>query len=204
VQVPTLTSLAPFLYFPSFVIHLPTKHVGVTFLRNSFKSVRAFQIELEFWSVGFWGEGPKTRVPGKTSRRREPTTNSTHIWRRRGDLKHGHNGGRPAWLSPLRQPRPIWFLRYYMAFIWDSPEAPIFFSQSTKSGGSIYFVAFILVGYCLGSRTLHGLSTHICYCIVHIVRNSALHHILWTKLPVYRNWYLHLKVADQHSRSLVW
>ena len=31
---------------------------------NSFKRVRAFQIELEFGSVGFWGEG-KTGVPGK-------------------------------------------------------------------------------------------------------------------------------------------
>ena len=35
---------------------------------NSFKRVRAFQIELEFGSVSFWGEG-KTGVPGeKTSR----------------------------------------------------------------------------------------------------------------------------------------
>ena len=31
---------------------------------NSFKSVRAFQIELEFGSVGFLGEG-KTGVPGE-------------------------------------------------------------------------------------------------------------------------------------------
>jgi len=31
---------------------------------NSFKRVRAFQIELEFGSVGFWGEG-KTGVPGE-------------------------------------------------------------------------------------------------------------------------------------------
>ena len=41
---------------------LPTKHVGVHM--NSFKWVRAFQIELEFGSVGFWGEG-KTGVPGE-------------------------------------------------------------------------------------------------------------------------------------------
>ena len=32
---------------------------------------------------------------------REPTTNSTHIWRRRRDLNPGHIGGRRA-LSPLR------------------------------------------------------------------------------------------------------
>ena len=32
---------------------------------------------------------------------REPTTNSTHIWRRRQDLNPGHIGGRRV-LSPLR------------------------------------------------------------------------------------------------------
>ena len=32
---------------------------------------------------------------------REPTTNSTHIWRRRRDLDPGHIGGRRV-LSPLR------------------------------------------------------------------------------------------------------
>ena len=41
---------------------LPTKHLGVHM--NSFKRVRAFQIELEFGSVGFWGEG-KTGLPGE-------------------------------------------------------------------------------------------------------------------------------------------
>ena len=44
------------------VIVLPTKHVGV--LKDSFKRVRAFQIELECESVGFWGEG-KNVVPGE-------------------------------------------------------------------------------------------------------------------------------------------
>ena len=44
------------------LIVLPTKHVGV--LKDSFKRVRAFQIELECESVGFWGEG-KNRVPGE-------------------------------------------------------------------------------------------------------------------------------------------
>ena len=42
---------------------------------NSFKRVRAFQIELEFGSVGFWGEG-KTGVPGeKPLGARERTNN---------------------------------------------------------------------------------------------------------------------------------
>ena len=44
-------------------------------LTNSLKNVRAFQIELEFGSVGVWGEG-KTGVPRS---KREPTTNSTHM-----------------------------------------------------------------------------------------------------------------------------
>ena len=41
---------------------LPVKHLRVHM--NSFKRARAFQIELEFGSVGFWGEG-KTGVPGE-------------------------------------------------------------------------------------------------------------------------------------------
>ena len=38
------------------------KHLRVRM--NLFKRVRVFQIELEFGSVGFWGEG-KTEVPGE-------------------------------------------------------------------------------------------------------------------------------------------
>ena len=49
------------------------KHLRVHM--NSFKRVRAFQIELEFGSVGFWGEG-KTGVPGeKPLGARERTNN---------------------------------------------------------------------------------------------------------------------------------
>ena len=44
------------------IAFLPTKHLRVHM--NSFKCVRTFQIELEFGSVGFWGEG-KTGVPGE-------------------------------------------------------------------------------------------------------------------------------------------
>ena len=45
-----------------FVICLPTEHQGVH--KNSLKRVRAFQIELEFESVGCSGGG-KTGVPGE-------------------------------------------------------------------------------------------------------------------------------------------
>ena len=77
---------------------LPTKHMEGHM--NSFKRVRAFQIELEFGSVGFWGEG-KPEYPEKnlSEQRGEPTTNSTHIWRQRRDLNPGHIGGR--WALPL-------------------------------------------------------------------------------------------------------
>ena len=59
---------------------------------------------LEFGNVGFWGEG-KLEYPEKNllEQRREPTTNSTYIWRRHQDLNPGHTGGRRA-LSQLRHP----------------------------------------------------------------------------------------------------
>ena len=48
-------------------------------------------------------ERGKPEYPEKnlSEQRREPTTNSTHIWRWRRDLNPGHSGGRQA-LSPLR------------------------------------------------------------------------------------------------------
>ena len=49
---------------------------------NSFKRARAFQIELIFGSVGFFEERGKPEYPEYLSEQgREPTTNSTHIWR---------------------------------------------------------------------------------------------------------------------------
>ena len=44
-------------------------------------SVRAFQVELEFRSAGFWREG-ETGVPGgkPLGAEKEPTTNLAHIW----------------------------------------------------------------------------------------------------------------------------
>ena len=50
-------------------------------------------------------ERGKPEYPEKnlSEQRREPTTNSTHIWRWRQDLNPGHIGGRRV-LSPLRHP----------------------------------------------------------------------------------------------------
>ena len=44
-----------------------------------------------------------TKKQKPSEQRREPTTNSTRIWRRRWDLNPGHIGGRRV-LSPLRHP----------------------------------------------------------------------------------------------------
>ena len=49
------------------------KHIGVHM--NLFKRVRAFQIKLEFGSVGFWGEG-KTGVPGEILLEQRERTNN--------------------------------------------------------------------------------------------------------------------------------
>jgi len=79
---------------------------------NSFKRVRAFQIKLEFGSVGFEERG-KPEYPGKnlSEQGREPTTNLTHIWRQGRELKPGHIGGRRV-LSPLLHPcSPMYALR---------------------------------------------------------------------------------------------
>ena len=64
---------------------------------NSFKRVRAFQIKLDF-EVLVFEEGGKPEYPEKnlSEQRREPTTNSTHIWRGGRDLNPGHIGGRRA------------------------------------------------------------------------------------------------------------
>ena len=55
------------------VICLPTKPLIVPM--NSFQYVHIFQIELEFESVGFWGEG-KTGVPGEKPVEAKERTNN--------------------------------------------------------------------------------------------------------------------------------
>ena len=79
------------------------KHIGVHM--NLFKRVRAFQIKLEFGSVGFWEER-KTGVPGENplgakGENQQQTQPTYSVWRRRRELNPGHIGGRQA-LSPLR------------------------------------------------------------------------------------------------------
>ena len=98
-----------------------------------------FLVELEFGNVGFWGEG-KTGVPGEKPRRAketEPTTNSTHIWRRRRDLNPGHIGGRRV-LSLLGHPcSPIdlfsWYILFSQKRSCDNTPKNCFFQISSYS-----------------------------------------------------------------------
>ena len=58
-------------------------------------------------------EYPEKNLSGQ---RREPKTNSTHIWLRRRDLNPGHIGGRRA-LSPLRHPLLPYCLSLYQSYL---------------------------------------------------------------------------------------
>ena len=66
-----------------------------------------FLVESEIWKCGLLRKVGKTEYPAKifSEHRKEPTRNSTHIWRRRRDLNPGHIGGRRV-LSPLRHLNP--------------------------------------------------------------------------------------------------
>ena len=64
------------------------------------------QIMLEFGNVVFLEDRGNRSTWRKTSEQGwEPTTNSTHIWRRVWESNPGHIGGRQV-LSPLRHPYP--------------------------------------------------------------------------------------------------
>ena len=58
-------------------------------------------------------EYPEKNLSGQ---RREPKTNSTHIWLRRRDLNPGHIGGRRA-LSPLHHPLLPYCLSLYQSYL---------------------------------------------------------------------------------------
>ena len=70
----------------------------------------------------FEGRG-KPEYPEKnlSEKRREPTTNSTHIWRRRRDLNPGHIGGRRA-LSPLRNPLLLVIILFKSDTVWPTKK----------------------------------------------------------------------------------
>ena len=47
---------------------------------------------IRIWNVGFWGK-PEYPEKNLSEQSREPTTNSTHIWRRVQESNLGHIGG---------------------------------------------------------------------------------------------------------------
>ena len=67
--------------------------------------VHCFQVELESGNVGFCG-GRKIGEHGEKplEQGREPTTNSTHIWRQLWESNPGHISGRRV-LTSLRHPK---------------------------------------------------------------------------------------------------
>ena len=77
-----------------------------------------FQIELEFENL-FFEERGKPEYPEKnlSEKGREPTTNSTHIWRRVRESNPGHIGGRRVH-SPLRHPFFTQSLNFHSHRIW--------------------------------------------------------------------------------------
>ena len=75
---------------------------------------------------------------------REPTTNSTQIWRRRQDSNPGHIGGRRV-LSPLRHPcSPNMADEKFLEF----PQLHVFYAQGTNGWSlNIGAVIELLCGY---------------------------------------------------------
>ena len=114
---------------------------------NSFKHVHAFQIELEFGSVGFWGEGkPEHPKKNLAEQRREPTTNSTHIWHRRRDSNLGHIGGRQVF-SPLHHPCFL-FLLMQNNHIWNPDQGHTYLPKRTSTMfTNVNISKFIFVGF---------------------------------------------------------
>ena len=132
------------------------------------------RIELEFGSVGVWGDG-KTRVPGKklSEQSRELTTNSTHIWCRVLELNPRHTctciGGRRS-LSPLHHPCSpvctmcigllvrIQFCNVTLFFRYDGilrdglPDwrQPVFYYRRVRKMGLIEFTLLIFLILTIG------------------------------------------------------
>ena len=85
------------------VICLPTEHLGV--LKNSFRTCPCISGSNCNTEMLVFEERGKQENPEKnlSEQSREPTTNSTHIWRQVRESNPGHIGGRRA-LSPLHHP----------------------------------------------------------------------------------------------------
>ena len=89
----------------------------------------SFTDRIGLWSVGFCG-GRKLGEPEEnpSAQGREPTTNSTHLWRRVQESNPGHRGGRRT-LSPLRHPGTP---KYHSS--WTGMSAHSFSGSASASG----------------------------------------------------------------------
>ena len=122
------------------------------------------QITINFGSVVFEGRG-KPAYPEKilSEQRREPTTNSTHILRRRWDSNPDHTGRRRA-LSPLHHPLLIpWLARSLVEmevlFIEEWKEMNL---QSAKKSNPSTCLASIIYYYNDCGVVFCQWSSHMC------------------------------------------
>ena len=82
-------------------ICLPAEHEGVHYIRTRWNGSVSSRLNWNLKVLVFNERGkPKYLDKNLLEQGREPTTNPTHIWRRRQDLNPGHIGGRRV-LSPL-------------------------------------------------------------------------------------------------------
>ena len=100
-------------------------------------------------------ERGKPEYPGKSlsEQGQEPTTNSTHIWRRVRELNLGHIGGRRA-LLPLRHPCSPKQLDKYLpvSISFRYPLCSLFPTQKKAFWRKLYFFLVtweIKIYYCL-------------------------------------------------------
>ena len=122
------TRQLPCSFFLLFVC-LPRRHDS----ENSFKCFHAFQIELKFESVGFSGEDIKPEYQEKilSEQEWEPTTNSTHKWRRRRETNPHHTGGRRVLSSlghPCSTPSPSPLLTFVSRSLGNASHAGYVFA----------------------------------------------------------------------------
>ena len=80
-----------------------------------------------------------------SERRREPTTNSTHVWRQHRDLKPGHIGGRQV-LSPLCHPCSL--LDRKTCFLYVFQILAVNKQQNLKHFSSLFNSFYCRVGPC--------------------------------------------------------
>ena len=108
-----------------------------------------FPGRIGIWECWFlWREeNPSTRRKNLPEQGREPTTNSTQIWRRVQESNPGHIGGRPV-LSPLRHlcyPK-IWswveLKAYYTNLQLKQPFLLLFFRKLLRSFPEVTFLFF--------------------------------------------------------------